>query len=69
MSKENKPFITVTHGCSGYFAVLLTWEVFDDDHDGCYTPEQTGIGRYADKDKAEIEAKEWAECEEIPYVP
>lgn len=31
--------------------------------------QQTGIGRYRTNEEAIQEAKQWAESEEIPYVP
>jgi hypothetical protein len=53
-----KPKISVTSGMSGYFAVM--W-----DNDGAI---QTGIGRYATAEEAAVEAREWAEAEELEYA-
>lgn len=61
---ENKPFITVTKGMSGYFAVLMWWAP---EHGGFWEPWQTGIGRYDEKWRAVSEAKVWAECEELEF--
>ena len=60
----NKPYMTVTQGMSGYFAVLMTW---NDEFDGFYEPYQTGVGRYETKEEAEVEAKQWAEEEGVEY--
>ena len=63
-------FITVTHGCSGYFAVHLTWAAMpdaDDEEGGFYEPWQTGHGRYRTREQAALEAIDWAESEEMEY--
>ena len=56
--------ISVTHGMSGYFAVHLA-----DFEDMDWFPDivSTGIGRYATKEGAISEAKEWAKSELIPF--
>ena len=56
-------YITVTHGMSGYFAVLIKYYLKDGFHD----VHSTGIGRYKLKSEAVIEAKQWSEVEELPY--
>lgn len=58
------PFITVTKGGSGYFAVMMWWAP---EHGGFWEPWETGIGRYEEKWKAISEAKVWAEAEEIEF--
>lgn len=55
---DPKPYVTITHGGSGYFAVMMWWNP-----DGFWEPWSTGIGRYATKGEAIEEAKEWAEAE------
>lgn len=68
----NKPFITTSHGMSGHFAVLMTWVKYDDPlykDEGQYEPWNTGIGRYKTKAEAEVEARQWAEAEELEYQP
>lgn len=62
---EHAPYITVTHGMSGYFAVMLWW---NPDMDGFYEPWDTGMGRYSTSAEAEQEAMEWAEEEDLRYV-
>ena len=65
MTTETKaPYITVTHGMSGYFAVLLTW---NPDLGGFYEPEQTGMGRYRSADVAAEEGRDWAAVEGIEF--
>lgn len=51
------PYLAVTSGCSGFFVVLVV--------DGeIWT---TGVGRYATREEAVVEAKGWAEAEELPF--
>ncbi len=57
-------YITVTKGMAGWFAVHMEWN----DELEIYEPYTTGFGRYETKEEAEIEAKDWAEAEEMPYV-
>lgn len=52
------PKITVTSGLRGYFAVMY-------DQDGAI---QTGLGSYATSEEAAVEARQWAEAEELEYV-
>lgn len=59
-----KTHITVTSGMSGWFAVMLHWNT---DHGGFWEPWTTGIGRYATKEEAIIEAKDWAEAKEMKF--
>lgn len=62
---DRPSFISVTQGLSGYFAVLMMWTTQDD---GCgYEPWNTGIGRYATREEAVREAREWAEAEGLEY--
>jgi hypothetical protein len=59
---DRKPYITVTEGMRGFFAVYLVW---NDDHDGFYEPEQTGCGSYDNPDEAAQEARWWARDEDV----
>ena len=63
-------FITVTHGISGYFAVLLGTdaEAKKEFGESFREPYNTGMGRYRTHEEAEFEAMEWAAAEEIPYL-
>jgi hypothetical protein len=62
MSKE--PYITVTEGMSGHFAVMLSW---NPDMGGFWEPYQTGIGRYREREEAAAEAREWAEADGLKF--
>ena len=55
--------ISTTSGMSGYFAVMYWWNP-----DGFWEPYQTGLGRYATKQEAEIEGRSWAEAEELEFL-
>jgi len=69
-SMENhEPFITVTSGISGYFAVMLWWNDEDGEDEGFWEPWNTGIGRYATRAEAEKEARYWADLEELEFKP
>jgi hypothetical protein len=61
VKEEHPDYITITHGLSGYFAVLVTWS---EDFGGYYEPYQTGVERHAKIEDAIAEAKAWA-CEEV----
>lgn len=54
-----KNFITVTEGMSGFFAVHM-WLNEEEDFGPFWEPYDTGVGRYATREEAEDEAKEWA---------
>ena len=57
-------YMTVTHGMRGYFAVLLWW---NRDYGGFWEPWNTGIGSYDSAQKAEQEARQWAEEEGVEF--
>ena len=57
--------ISVTHGMSGYFAVMLAdYEDMEWNTDVV----NTGVGRYRTRDQALTEAQSWAKDEGIPCV-
>lgn len=60
---KHAPFITTTHGGSGYFAVMMWWNP----DPGFTEPYQTGIGRYGNRASAVQEAKDWAESEGLEF--
>ena len=63
---KRPPFIAVNGpSLSGYYAALFSWNSIEE----CYEPESTGFGRYNTKQEAELEARQWAEDEELEYVP
>lgn len=57
--------IAITHGVSGYFAVLL-WTNKEDLPQPFTEPYDTGIGRYKNSKDAAREALEWARLENLP---
>lgn len=59
-----KSFITTTKGGSGYFAVQMWWAP---EHGGFWEPWQTGLGRFATQEEAEVEARDWAEAEGLEF--
>jgi hypothetical protein len=63
---DTAPYITITKGGAGWFAVYMWWAP---EHGGYWEPWQTGIGRYATPAEAEKEGREWADAEELKYVP
>ncbi len=62
--QRHAPYVTVTHGMSGYFAVMLWW---NPETGGFYEPWNTGVGRYPTRAEAETEAAQWAEAEGVEY--
>ena len=58
------PYITVTPGMSGHFAVMVWW---NPELGGFEEPYVTGIGRYKSSAGAIREAKTWAKGEGIDY--
>ena len=69
MTSAIKPYITVTSGMAGYFAVMLWWNDREPGLSGFWEPYETGIGRYKDRAGAEREAQQWAEAEGLVYEP
>ncbi len=57
------PYITITNGLRGYFAVLV---ILSDD--GFEEPGQTGVGSYKTAEEAIPEATSWARDEGIEFV-
>lgn len=47
---------------SGYFAVMYWWNP-----EGFWEPVCSGIGRYATKEEAIAEGKQWAKAEEVEF--
>ena len=64
MTEDRSNFITVTQG-SLWFAVMYWW---NKEYNGFWEPWDTGYGRYATKEEAIVEAKEWAEDIGVRYV-
>ncbi len=59
---DKRPYVTSTHGGRGWFAVLVWWNP-----DGFWEPWQSGIGSYVTQEEAEVEAREWAEADEVAF--
>lgn len=60
-----KDYITVNNGMAGYYAVYMAYNR----EFGAHEPWQTGIGRHKTRAKAEVEARLWAEAEDVEYQP
>jgi hypothetical protein len=58
--EDHTPFVTVTSGMRGYFAILMFW-----DEDGFWDVWQSGIGSYRTAEEARKDAREWAHAEGI----
>jgi hypothetical protein len=65
MPELPRAFVTVYQPISGWKAVLV---VRDEECDGEHTPWQTGYFAYPTKEEAIVDAKQWAEAEEIPFI-
>lgn len=61
---ENKDYITITHGMSGYFAILMRWVT---EHGGFYDIWDTGVGRYPSLEEACVEGRTWAKEEGLRF--
>lgn len=61
---ETKPYVTITWGISGHFAVMV-W--LNPDMGGFWEPLESGKGRYATKEEAIAEGREWAKTEELEF--
>jgi hypothetical protein len=59
---KHPPYISVTEGMSGHFAVCLWWNP-----DGFWEPWDTYPARRATKDEAIADAKEWAQVEGLEF--
>lgn len=65
MNKLHPPYVTITHGMRGFFAVLMTWsDDGDGSSEGFYEPFNTGFESYKTYEDAIPEARSWAFAEE-----
>lgn len=62
-------FITVYKPIAGWKAIQYWWNPDEEGMEPFWEPWQTGICAWATKEEAELDAKLWAEAEEIPYLP
>lgn len=60
---KNAPYITVSSGLRGFYAVLVVWE----EQGGYEEPYMTGPGSYATEKEAVPEAVAWARDEGIAF--
>ena len=67
MSKE--PFVTVYRALYGYKSVLMVWTEDEELEGGYWEPWNTGYFQYETVAEAAVEARQWAESEEVRYVP
>jgi len=63
--EDHKPFVTVSSGMRGSFAVLVFW----DKEGGIWDVWQTGIGSYPTALGAIQEAHDWADAEGLEFRP
>lgn len=57
--KHPQVYVTIYHPVAGYKAVLMDYD------EG---PIQTGYFAYATAEEARLEARMWAEAEEVPFL-
>ena len=60
--------ISVTHGMSGYFAVMMAEFYCAATDDWTWEPWNSGFGRYDTTEPAMAEGRVWAEQEDIPFL-
>lgn len=65
MSIDTKPYVTISKGGSGFYAVILEWVP---DAEGYWDIYTTGDGRYASEIEAIPEALEIADAEGIRFI-
>jgi len=64
---EHTPYITVTQGLRGYFAVMVWWNAEEDDCAPFWEPWQSSPCSFNKREQAVEDAKFWAEAEGIAY--
>ncbi len=60
---DTSPYITITQGIRGYFAVHMWWNP-----ERFWEPWQSGFGSYRTPEAAMIEAEIWAKAEGLRLV-
>ena len=63
---EHPHFITIYKPIAGWKAVEYWW---NPDMEGFWEPGQTGFSAWPSRELAELDAKGWAEAEDLPYYP
>lgn len=61
---SHPPYISISKGMSGWFAICLAW--YEDIQS--YDVQQSGIGRYDNREDAVAEAEDWAMSEGIKCI-
>lgn len=61
---EHEPYVSVTHGMRGWFAVLLQW---NSSNGGFYEPWQTHPNSNEDKEGAIHDGQSWAKSEGLEF--
>lgn len=64
--EDHSPFVTISHGLRGWFAVIMWWNA--EDGPGFWEPWQSGIGSYKTPQLARTEAVIWAKAEGLRTV-
>lgn len=64
---DRSPYVTVTKGMRGWFAVLVCWS--DEGGEGLWEPYATHENSHPSRAGAEEDAKNWALNEEVRYIP
>jgi hypothetical protein len=66
VGQDLRPYVTVTSGMRGFFAVLLMW---NPDHGGFWEPWTTSDSSFPTPDGAIEDAKAWADAEDLEFRP
>lgn len=61
---DTRPFVTITEGMRGFFAVLMCW---NQEHGGFWEPWNSSDASFETYDEAIPDAKCWAEAENIEF--
>lgn len=61
--QEHKPYVTISQGGNGFYAVLCTW---NEEHGGFYEPYNKG-DTLRTREEAIEDAKDWAKAENVEY--
>jgi len=63
-TEDKTPYVTITYGMRGWFAVMRAWY----EQDQMWDNVTSGIGSYEDPEGARQEAKTWAAADGVRYV-
>ena len=68
MTELPKQFITIQYAISGYMAVHVHTNCEDIEGECFHEPYNIGFGRYDNAEAAWVEARAWADDEQLPLV-